>query len=149
MRPAAWAAYPSPVRLAITFGLLALSGCGSCGCGAESLRVEEPFPHVRCLAADAPDPDRGGTLGDVTVRIEDRVAFVEGPEPPVRFAAFAGPAPGRADLSGGLSAIAEAGVSFAVVLGDFGDDPEALGATLRKTARILAAISRTANGLVT
>jgi hypothetical protein len=86
---------------------------------------------VRCLAADPPDPDRGGTLGDVTVRIEERVATIEGPEAPVRFVAFAGPAPGRADLGEALSQVRDAEVSFVIVVGDFGDDAEALGETLR------------------
>jgi hypothetical protein len=119
------------VRRVIACLLVSLAGCGSCGGGTDALRVEEPFPHVRCLAADPPAPDRGGTLGDVTVRIEERVATVEGPEAPVRFAAFTGPAPGRADLGEALAQVREAGVSFVIVVGDFGDDADALSATLR------------------
>ncbi len=119
------------MRRLLALLLFPLLGCGSCGGGAEGLRAQEPFPHVRCLAADPPDPERGGTLGDVTVRIEDRVATLEGPEPPVRFAAFAGPAPAQVDLEEALGPVREADLSFVLVVGDLGDDAEALSATLR------------------
>lgn len=61
---------------------------------------------------------------------------IAGPEAPVRFAAFAGPAPGRPDMEAALSAVSEGGVAFAVVLGDLGDDADAVDATLEALARL-------------
>ncbi len=113
---------------------IAVGGCGSCGsCGssgtaAEGLRADEPSPHVRCLAAE---PDREGSVnvGELTLTIEDRDLTLSGAEP-LRFAAFAGPAPFTVDLTDALGAVGDSGVHFVVVLGAFGDDAESLAATL-------------------
>jgi len=118
-----------------SLGALALiiAGCGSCGSGTEALRVDEPAPHVRCLAGDPPE-EGSRSIGDVTLEIEDRELRVAGPNAPVRFAAFAGPAPGRPDLSTALATIRESEVAFVAVLGDLGDDLEAALATLSALA---------------
>lgn len=106
--------------------------CGSCGSGAEGLAATEPSPHVRCLAAD---PSREGTrdVGEVTLSYDDRsliLTAAHGEAEPLRFAAFAGPAPFTVDLAPALAAIAEGGAHFVVVLGGFGDDAGAVEVAL-------------------
>ncbi|MBW2462045.1 MAG: hypothetical protein JRH11_10400 [Deltaproteobacteria bacterium] len=108
--------------------LAGCGSCGSCGSGPEGLHADEPAPHIRCLAGD---PEREGSVGvgGTTLTFEERDLTLSGAEP-LRFAAFAGPAPFAVDLAGALGGVRDSGVHFVVVLGAFGDDAESLAATL-------------------
>lgn len=123
---------------------LAVSGCSSCHGGPpEALRVQGPTPYVRCLDV-APGPDREATVGGVRLVFRGRELRIENAPNPLRFAAFSGPAPARADIGPALAALAERDLDVLVVLGSIGDSEadaratvEALGA-LRVPVLIVA-----------
>ncbi|MDH5673852.1 MAG: hypothetical protein OEZ06_16970 [Myxococcales bacterium] len=111
----------------------ALSVAGCRGCLDGGLRVQGPPGYMRCLAADPPE---AGTrsVGAVKLHIEGRRLRIEGIEPPLRVAAFAGPAFGPPPDVDTLKVLAELKPHLQVVIGGVGDTP-------RQAAKLLGALS--------
>lgn len=107
----------------------------ACSNPERELRVGGETPYVRCLGAEPPAA-RSVRLAGTSVRAEGRVLHLEGLRPPLRLAAFAGPAfhapPTRSDLD----ALRSARPDLLLVLGDVGDDPATARATLAGLATL-------------
>lgn len=97
-----------------------VSGCG--GCEQVPLRVQEPFPHLRCLAADPSAGTQQSTLGALNLVRDGHEFRIDGAPEEVRIAVFAGPGPAAAVGAQAVAALAERKPTVALMLGGLGDD---------------------------